>query len=136
MDGHEAKCRFKVSFCHEGLRTQRAEYVNDVIYTNILEGIGILKDTIVNTVTLGVGEVVNGTPICRMLLGDYVYRVTLEIREWRGGERASDSTQVYFLVKVCSDNLRMLRGRNQITGHPVLSGTQITDASTVSEGIN
>ena len=71
-----------------------------------------------------------------MLLGDYVYRVTLEIREWRGGKRASDSTQLYFLVKVGSDKFRMLRGRNQITGHPVLLGTQITVASTVSEGIN
>jgi len=71
-----------------------------------------------------------------MLLGDYAYRVTLEIREWGGGERASDSTQLYFLVKVCSYNLRMLRGSNQITGHPVLLGTKVTDASTVSEGIN
>ena len=79
---------------------------------------------------------VSGTPICRMLLGDYAYRVTLEIREWRGGEKASNSTQLNFLVKVCSDNLRMLRGRNQITGHPVLLGTKLTDASTVSEGIN
>ena len=68
------------------------DYVNGVIYTNILERIGVLRDIIINTVTLGVGEVVNGTPICRMLLGDYADRVTLEIREWRGGERASDST--------------------------------------------
>ena len=68
------------------------------------------------------GEVINGTPICRMFLGYHAYWVTLEIREWGGGERASDSTQLYFLVKVGSDNLRMLRGRNQITGHPVLWG--------------
>jgi len=102
--------------------TQRTDYVNGVVQANILDGIRILGDIIVNTVTLGMGEVINGTPICRMLLGDYAYRVTLEIREWRGGERASDSTQVYFLVKICSDNLRMLRGRNQITRHPVLWG--------------
>ena len=69
VDGHEAKCRFKVSFCHEGPRTQRAEYVNGVIYTNILEGIGILKDIIVNTVTLGVGEVVNVRQSVECFLG-------------------------------------------------------------------
>ena len=37
---------------------------------------------------------------------------------------------------VCHGMLRMLRGRNQITGHPVPLGTKVTYASTVSEGIN
>jgi len=54
---------------------------------NILERIGVLRDIIINTVTLGVGEVVNGTPICRMLLGDYTYRVTLGVERRRKGQR-------------------------------------------------
>ena len=71
-----------------------------------------------------------------MLLVDHAWRVTLEITDWRGGERASDSTQHYFLAKVCSDNLGMFGGSNQVTWHPVLLETKVTDASAAPEGMN
>ena len=50
------------------------------------------NDVIIYTVTLGVREVINGSPIRRVLLGDHSYGVTLQMREGGGREGACDPT--------------------------------------------
>jgi len=55
-----------------------------------LEEIGFLRDIVINTVALGIGEMVDGTPFCGMFLRDLAHRVN-----WRlgmGGSSKSTAT--------------------------------------------
>jgi len=45
-----------------------------------LEEIEVLRDKVINTVALGIGEMVDGTPFCGMFLRDLAHRVN-----WRLG---------------------------------------------------
>ena len=57
-----------------------------IINPYILKGVGVLRDVIIYTVTLGVREVINGSPIRRVLLGDHSYGVTVQMREGEDGK--------------------------------------------------
>ena len=56
-------------------------YVNGIIDKDILEGVRILRDVVIYTITLRIGKVINGSPLCGVLLGNHTNRVTLKIRE-------------------------------------------------------
>jgi len=82
-----------------------------------LEGIGVLRDIVVNAVALGVGEMVDGTPFRGMFLRDHTHGVTLEIRKGRVVKRSCYPSKIDLLSKVCGDNVGVLSRGNEITGH-------------------
>ena len=84
-----------------GPRAQGVQNVYSIVQPYILKGIGVFRNVIIYAVTLRVREVIDGSPLQGVFLGDHAYGMTLEIQEWWGREGARDATQLHFLVKVC-----------------------------------
>jgi len=71
--------------------------VNSIIHSYILKGIQGFRYVVINAIPFQLRKMVNSAPFRGMLLRDYAYRVTLEIREGRREEGASYPSQLNVL---------------------------------------
>lgn len=63
-------------FGHKTPRTQRPQYCDRVINTNVLQSMRILWYVVIYTIPFRVKEIINSMPFYSVLFGDYAYRVT------------------------------------------------------------
>ena len=82
--------------------------------TIILEGVGVLRNTVIKTVALRIRKMVDGMPFCGMFLRDNSDRVTLEVKKGRVIKRSCYPPKMYLLSKICKVNFGMLRFNNNI----------------------
>ena len=57
------------------------EDVNSILHSYILKGIQVFRYIVINAIPFRVRKMVNSVPFRGILLRDYAYRVTLEIRD-------------------------------------------------------
>jgi len=59
----KTKSRLEVHFGHVRALPQGLQGSYSVVHPNVLKGVGVLQNIIVNTIPLRVGQVINGTPL-------------------------------------------------------------------------
>ena len=68
MYWRQVKCMLSIDFCKKGIRPTLKDFGDSVIHRHICEATQVLRDTIINTVKFGIGEINNQLPFTLLMV--------------------------------------------------------------------
>ena len=98
MHRNEPESRFQIGFSHERTGTEGCQYADRVVDSDVLKGVGVFRNKVVDAIALGIRQMIDSAPIGGMLFRDHPDGVALEISEGWGEERPSDATKPNLLI--------------------------------------
>ena len=77
----QAKCTLNIDLCKKGIRPTLKDFGDSIIHCHICEATQVLRDTIINTVKFGIGEINNQSSFTLLMtFGNYPKSANVGIR--------------------------------------------------------